>query len=87
MVVDQPLVAFLADRRVPPQLVDTSDSRFESGSLTVGDVLAAVDDDPRVAAAFAGRAFSTRPELVAGFAKRFAERLDLEGGVLFYDRR
>ena len=45
VVVDQPIVAFLAGRRVPPELVDTANSRFESGSLTIEDVLS--DDPPR----------------------------------------
>jgi 4-amino-4-deoxy-L-arabinose transferase-like glycosyltransferase len=86
VVVDQPMVAFLADRRVPPDLVDTADSRFASGSLTVDDVLETIDD-PRVTAALAGRAFTTRPELMAGLAERFAERLDVDAGAIFYDRR
>jgi 4-amino-4-deoxy-L-arabinose transferase-like glycosyltransferase len=87
VIVDQPMVAFLADRRVPPQLVDTAESRLQSGSLTVDDVLEAVDDDSRVTAALAGRAFSTRPELIAGFERRFAARLDVEAGAIFYGRR
>ena len=73
VVVDQPIVAFLADRRVPPQLVDTANSRFESGSLTVADVLRAVDDDPRVTAAVAGRSFFERPALMAGLDERVRE--------------
>ncbi len=87
VIVDQPIVAFLADRRVPPQLVDTANSRFESGSLTVEDVLRAVDDDPRVTAAVAGRAFYDRPAVMAGLGERFSQRLDLESAVIFYDRR
>ena len=87
VVVDQPIVAFLAGRRVPPQLVDTANSRFDSGSLTVADVLRAVDDDPRVTAAVAGRSFFDRADLMAGLNRRFAKRLDLDSAVIFYDRR
>jgi len=87
VVVDQPIVAFLADRRVPPQLVDTANSRFESGSLTVAEVLGFVDDDPHVTAAVAGRSFFDRPALMAGLDERFAKRVDLESAVIFYDRR
>jgi hypothetical protein len=87
VVVDQPIVAFLADRRVPPQLVDTANSRFESGSLTVAEVLRFVDDDPRVTAAVAGRSFFVRPAMMTGLRERFAKRLDLESAVIFYDRR
>jgi 4-amino-4-deoxy-L-arabinose transferase-like glycosyltransferase len=38
---DLPVVPFLADRRLPGNLVDTSAVRFASGSLTRGDVRAA----------------------------------------------
>jgi hypothetical protein len=87
VVVDQPIVAFLADRRVPPELVDTANSRFQSGSLTIADVLRAVDDDPRVTGAVAGRSFFERPALMAGLGERFAKRVQLGGAVIFYDRR
>jgi hypothetical protein len=87
VVVDQPIVAFLADRRVPPQLVDTANSRFDSGSLTVEDVMRAIDDDPRVTAAVAGRSFFDRPAVMQGLGERFAKRIDLKSAVIFYDRR
>ena len=58
VVVDQPIVAFLADRRVPPQLVDTANSRFESGSLTSPRVRSR-GRRPAATAAVAGRASST----------------------------
>jgi len=33
VLTDQPMLAFLADRKVPPELVDPSTSRIDSGSL------------------------------------------------------
>ena len=42
LATDQPIVAFLAHRPVPPQLVDTSWVRLVSGSLTRQQVLAVV---------------------------------------------
>ena len=37
---DLPIVAYLADRRVPGQLVDSSFVRLGVGSLTDGEILA-----------------------------------------------
>lgn len=42
VVTDQPYLAFLADRKVPPELVDPSTSRIDSGSLDGGQVVANV---------------------------------------------
>jgi hypothetical protein len=46
-----------------------------------------VDDDPRVTAVVAGRAFFERPALMAGFERRFVHRLDVPSAVIFYGRR
>ena len=87
VVADQPIVAVLAHRQVPPDLVDTAKSRFLSGSLTDADVLRAIDGDPRVTAAVAGRAFSDRPELLAALRKRFAHETAFDSVVVLYGRR
>ena len=88
VVVDQPIVAFLADRRVPPQLVDTANSRFDSGSLTIADVLRFVDDDPRVTAAVAGRSFFDAPGADGGPASSGSGSGSTSSRrVIFYDRR
>jgi hypothetical protein len=42
VVVDNQLVAFLAGRSVPPQLVDTSAKRISTGYLTSADVIDAI---------------------------------------------
>jgi 4-amino-4-deoxy-L-arabinose transferase-like glycosyltransferase len=81
VISDQPIVAFLAHRRVPGKYVDTASLRFDTGSLTEPEVL---HDAAGVAALFAGRAFSERPSLLAALPSRFRHRLDLPGGVIFY---
>lgn len=49
IVTDQPYLAFLADRQVPPELVDTAISRVRSRSLTGGKAQAlAAAYDPKV---------------------------------------
>jgi hypothetical protein len=47
----------------------------------------AIDDDPRVTAAVAGRSFFDRPAVMQGLGERFAKRIDLKSAVIFYDRR
>ena len=81
VISDQPIVAFLAHRRVPGKYVDTANLRFDTHSLTEQEVL---HDAAGVAALFAGRSFPMHPALMAELPKRFRHRLDLPGGVIFY---
>src|SRR5439155_10685280 len=81
VISDQPIVAFLAHRRVPGKYVDTASLRFDTGSLTEAEVLRDAD---RVAALFAGRAFAERPTLMAALPRHFRHRVSLAGGVIFY---
>jgi hypothetical protein len=60
---DLPIVPYLADRREPGMLVDTSAVRFQSGSLTTKDVRTA---DARIFVA--GREFLRYPATISGFA-------------------
>ena len=60
---DLPIVPYLADRREPGRLVDTSAVRFASGSLTPGDVRRA-----RARVYVAGREFLSHPEAIKGLA-------------------
>jgi 4-amino-4-deoxy-L-arabinose transferase-like glycosyltransferase len=83
VVSDQPLVPFLAGRRVPGALVDTARLRFETGSLSDADIVAALGGAEAVVA---GRSFTQRPALLAAIAGRFPVRLD-RGGVTVYLRR
>ena len=73
IVSDLPIVAHLAERSLPGELVDTSFVRFESGSLDAPCVLAATDAaGARVAVV--GRMFRSEPALLAGLEARFPER-------------
>jgi 4-amino-4-deoxy-L-arabinose transferase-like glycosyltransferase len=82
VISDQPIVAFLADRRVPGNYVDTASLRFDTGSLTEPEVL---HDAAGVAALYAGRAFFERPTLMAALPARFRHQVTLaDGSKIFY---
>ncbi len=70
IVSDLPLVAYLADRPLPGELVDTSVVRFRSGSLDAACVLAAADA-AGVRLVVAGRAFRIHPGVLAAVRARF----------------
>jgi hypothetical protein len=70
---DLPIVAFLAHRRIPGQLVDTSAARLESGFLTPAEVLRLLDRK-HVRAVVVGRVFARYPKLVTGIERRFPRR-------------
>jgi len=44
VLTDEPLLAYYADRRVPPNLIDCSVVRIASGQLTVADLMRATED-------------------------------------------
>jgi hypothetical protein len=80
------MVALLADRLVPGDLVDTSAVRFATGSLTRADVLRAAAS-PRVGAAGAGRMFRVQPGLVEALADRFPRARRVGEITLFFPPR
>jgi 4-amino-4-deoxy-L-arabinose transferase-like glycosyltransferase len=56
VLTDNPYLAFLAGRRVPPELVDPSDARLHAGDLTDDEVLALVQAyDPEVIVLWNGK--------------------------------
>jgi hypothetical protein len=61
VVSDLPIVPYLADRREPGALVDTSAVRFESRSLTARDVR-----ETTAAVYVAGREFLRYPDTIRG---------------------
>jgi hypothetical protein len=61
VITDAPYLAFLADRKVPPELVDPSNARIEAGALGAEDVLVGLE--------------GYRPELVILWTGKLA-RLD-----------
>ena len=85
VVSDQPLVPFLADRRVWGPLVDTANLRFQTGSLTDEEVLHEfVAGD--VSAVVVGRFFLERPVVLGGIRTRY-RLVDRHDGVSIWVRR
>jgi hypothetical protein len=79
---DVPILAYLADRRLPGPLVDTSFVRLGTGSLTDAEILAALErHDVRVVAV--GREFANRPALLAALRERYPAEREL-GGITIY---
>jgi 4-amino-4-deoxy-L-arabinose transferase-like glycosyltransferase len=84
IVSDLPLIAYLADRPLPGELVDTSAVRFDSGSLEDECVLSTTDAaGTRVVVV--GRMFRDRPELLAALRDRFPTRRTV-GQITLYER-
>ncbi len=80
VVADRPIVPFLADRRVPGQLVDTALLRFETGSLTPGEVVRSLT---RVVVS--GRAFETQPAIMRALERGYTPTRI--GGITVWARR
>lgn len=85
VVSDEPLVPFLARRRMPGQTIDTALLRFAAGYLDDRTVIRSAAD-ARVRAVVAGRAFLTRPALLSALSRRF-QRVATRDGVSIYIRR
>jgi Dolichyl-phosphate-mannose-protein mannosyltransferase len=77
---DLPIVAYLADRRVPGELIDTSFVRLRTGSLPDAEILEALGG---VRAVVVGREFGNRPALIRELAARYPLR-DNKNGVTIY---
>jgi 4-amino-4-deoxy-L-arabinose transferase-like glycosyltransferase len=82
VVVDRPIVALLADRRVPGELVDAAALRFDAGHLSSAEVLAEIDR-LGVRAVVAAREFRHHPDLLRGLGERFPTRLRYADVTLF----
>ncbi len=85
VVSDQPLVPFLAGRRVAGPLVDLAVLRFETGSLTDEEVLAELDGAD-VKAVVVGRALADREAVLAGLRGRYPRLLRVDGLRIFLRR-
>jgi hypothetical protein len=77
---DLPIVAYLADRRMPGQLVDTGFVRLGTGSLTDAKILEELEG---VRAVVVGRTFRSRPALLRELAARYPERV-VRGDITVY---
>jgi hypothetical protein len=67
---DLPIVPFLANRRQPGALIDTSNTRIGSGWLTTRAIITAIDHD-RLSAVVIGHSFATDREVVRAARARF----------------
>ena len=74
VVSDLPIVPYLAHRRMPGQLIDTSIGRIALEYLPPKGVLADIDES-HPSAVIIGRMFQTKAEIVDGVRSRFARRL------------
>lgn len=90
VVSDLPLVPYLAHRRMPGQLIDTSIARIADEDLPPAGVLRLIDQT-RPAAVIIGRMFQTKQAIVSGIRARYARRLHYQlhpGYVdIYLDRR
>ena len=84
VVSDQPIVPFLADRRVAGPLVDLAVLRFQTGSLTTQEVLDELQRSD-VRAIVVGRAVGQQAELLAAIRQRY-RRVGTAGTVEVYTR-
>ena len=84
IVSDLPLVAYLAGRLLPGELVDTSVVRFRSGSLDAACVLTAADA-AGARLVVAGRAFRIHPGVLVALRARFPEQSQV-AGITFLER-
>jgi hypothetical protein len=75
---DLPIVAYLADRRIRGQLVDSSYVRLGTGSLTDGEILTMLQQDA-VRAVVVGREYANRPALIKALRERYPKRIEREG--------
>jgi 4-amino-4-deoxy-L-arabinose transferase-like glycosyltransferase len=83
---DLPIVAYLADRRIPGQLIDTSVGRLGSGFLRPGEVLRLIGTSG-VRAVVVGRLFQDYPAIVAGIRARYPRTERRDGVTLYLPRR
>jgi hypothetical protein len=82
-VDDRPIISFRAHRRVLGPLVDLARLRFETGSLTDGDVIAEL---PRADAVVISRTLRERPRVLAYVRAHYRRRYD-RGGVSIWTAR
>ena len=73
VVSDQPIVAFRAGRRMPGQLVDTSNTRITGGGLTATEVITEIDRS-RPAAVVVARMLRTLPTVLGRLDRLYPVR-------------
>jgi 4-amino-4-deoxy-L-arabinose transferase-like glycosyltransferase len=86
VVSDEPIVPFLAHRRMPGQTIDTALLRFDAGYLTDETVLHAIAEY-HVPVVVVGRSFYTRPRILAALAKQFPRHVTFNTITVYYRSR
>jgi len=84
VVSDIPSVPYLAHRREPGQLIDTSIARIIDEYLKPKDVLRLIDQS-HAPLVVVGRNFRSKPQIVRGIAQRYPRKLR-DGDVTIYLR-
>ncbi|MBF6590607.1 MAG: glycosyltransferase family 39 protein [Ktedonobacterales bacterium] len=84
VITDDPYVAALADRDVPPQLVDTSSVRIASGYLTARQLEQVIIRTDARTILFASGRFGTIPGFPAWIAPRFQRAATFGDGRALY---
>lgn len=83
IITDEQLVLYLADRNTPPELVDTSYVRIQSGLLTDSEmILLTKKYNPKIIAFISGR-FATLPGYTKYLEKNYTETEQASGVMIF----
>jgi 4-amino-4-deoxy-L-arabinose transferase-like glycosyltransferase len=82
VATDLPIVPYLAGRRIPGELIDSSYGRLLSGTQTTEEILAVLRRR-RVRAVLVGRNYRLKPDLIAALRARYPRHLENDG-VTFY---
>ena len=85
VATDLPIVAYLSDRRIPGQLIDSSYGRLLSGTQTTAEILAVLRRE-HVRAVVVGRNYRLKPDLIAALRARYPRRLANRGVTLYLAR-
>ncbi len=86
VVTDDQVIADLANRNIPPELVDTSSVRIASGSLTSADVIQQLQNPQVVAVLWYSGRFNALPGLLAYVKAHFTAVIHYGGGRVLYIR-
>lgn len=84
VVSDDQYIAALADRSVPPQLVDTSLVRIESGNLTAAQLESVISSTQPAAILFASGRFAQVPGFRAWVVAHYSQQFHLANGSVLY---
>jgi 4-amino-4-deoxy-L-arabinose transferase-like glycosyltransferase len=86
VVSDIPSIPYLADRREPGRLIDTSIARIVDEYLPPAEVLREIDRS-QAALVVVGRNFKTKPAIVRGIARRYPRTLKRDDVTVYLRAR